>query len=50
MVLGFQDITSRRREICEWWLLVYWEALQNMEDSWETLVSLNKDVPALVEQ
>ncbi|KAE9127003.1 hypothetical protein PF007_g5779 [Phytophthora fragariae] len=50
MVLGVQDITSHRRENGVWQLMVSWEGLQSEEDSWETLVSLNKDVPVRVEQ
>ncbi|KAE8892333.1 hypothetical protein PF003_g23529 [Phytophthora fragariae] len=50
MVLGVQDITGHRRENGVWQLLVSWEGLQSEEDTWETLLSLNKYVPVRVEQ
>ncbi|OWZ11151.1 hypothetical protein PHMEG_00015874 [Phytophthora megakarya] len=50
MVLGVQDITNHRKENGIWRLLASWEGLQSEEDSWEGLASLQRDVPASVEQ
>jgi transposase InsO family protein len=52
IVLGVRGISRHRRnaESNEWELLVSWQGLQDVENSWEPFDSMLADVPALVRQ
>ncbi|KAE9047559.1 hypothetical protein PR003_g1022 [Phytophthora rubi] len=51
MLLGVEAIKEHRYNavLKRWELLISWSGLQNVEDSWESLESMLKDVPAKVD-
>ncbi|KAE8891373.1 hypothetical protein PF003_g24671 [Phytophthora fragariae] len=50
MLLGVEAIKHHRNEHGDWQLFVSWVGLQDEEDSWESLRSMNAQVPATVAQ